>query len=56
MTAKVPMARLDRLLANLGYGSRREIADLVRRRQVVLDGEVLKDAGARVPVTPGPTM
>lgn len=52
MTAKVPMARLDRLLANLGYGSRREIADLVRRRQVVLDGEVLKDAGARVPVTP----
>lgn len=52
MTAKVPMTRLDRLLANLGYGSRREIADLVRRRQVVLDGEVLKDAGARVPVTP----
>ena len=29
------MARLDRLLANLGYGSRREVTDLVGRRQVV---------------------
>lgn len=52
MTAKVPMARLDRLLANLGYGSRREIAQLVQHKQVVLDGVVLKDAGAKVPVTP----
>ena len=49
---KAPMARLDRLLANLGYGSRREVSDLVRRGQVVLDGQVLKDAGARTPVTP----
>ena len=38
---KAPMARLDRLLANLGYGSRREVTDLVARRQVVLDGAVL---------------
>ena len=45
------MARLDRLLANLGYGSRREVTDLVARRQVVLDGAVLKDSGARIPVT-----
>jgi 16S rRNA pseudouridine516 synthase len=45
------MARLDRLLANLGYGSRREVTDLVSRRQVVLDGAVVKDAGARIPVT-----
>lgn len=50
MTGKPPMARLDRLLANLGYGSRREVADLVRRGQVVLDGQTLKDAGARIPV------
>jgi 16S rRNA pseudouridine516 synthase len=48
---KVPMARLDRLLANLGYGSRREVTDLVGRRQVVLDGAVVKDAGARIAVT-----
>jgi 16S rRNA pseudouridine516 synthase len=44
------MARLDRLLANLGYGSRREVTALVGRRQVVLDGAVLKDAGARIAV------
>lgn len=52
MTAKAPMARLDRLLANLGYGSRREVADLVRHKQVELDGVALKDAGARIAVTP----
>ena len=45
------MARLDRLLANLGYGSRREVTALVARRQVALDGETLKDAGARIAVT-----
>jgi 16S rRNA pseudouridine516 synthase len=49
--AKPPMARLDRLLANLGYGSRREVTDLVARRQVVLDGVTLKDAGARIAVS-----
>jgi 16S rRNA pseudouridine516 synthase len=51
-TPKAPMARLDRLLANLGYGSRREVADLVRHRQVVLDGAELRDAGARIALTP----
>src|SRR3954469_2941458 len=49
---KAPMARLDRLLANLGYGSRREVTDLVARRQVVLDGAVVKDAGARIAIAP----
>lgn len=44
------MARLDRLLANLGYGSRREVNALVRAGGVVLDGVTLKDAGAKVPV------
>ena len=50
--SKPPMVRLDRLLANLGYGSRREVADLVRHRQVVLDGVELRDAGARIALTP----
>ena len=45
------MARLDRLLANLGYDSRRDVTDLVARRQVVLDGVTLKDAGAKIAVT-----
>ena len=49
--AKVPMARLDRLLANLGYGSRREVTALVAQRQVELDGIVIKDAGARIALT-----
>ena len=52
MSGKVPMARLDRLLANLGYGSRREVTALVAHRQVELDGVVIKDAGARIALTP----
>ncbi|AAK23813.1 ribosomal small subunit pseudouridine synthase A [Caulobacter vibrioides CB15] len=44
------MARLDRLLANLGYGSRKEVQALVAGGKVVLDGAILKDAGARIAV------
>ena len=47
---KPPMARLDRLLANLGYGSRREVNALVRDGRVMLDSVVLKDAGAKVAI------
>ena len=46
-----PAVRLDRLLANLGYGSRREVHVLVRERTVVLDGQVVTDAGARIALT-----
>ncbi len=48
--SKALMARLDRLLANLGYGSRKEVQALVAGGKVVLDGTVLKDAGARIAV------
>jgi 16S rRNA pseudouridine516 synthase len=48
--AKALMARLDRLLANLGYGSRKDVQALVASGKVVLDGKVLKDAGAKVAV------
>lgn len=44
--------RLDRLLANLGYGSRREVQELVRYGAVTLDGERVKAADIKVPVTP----
>jgi 16S rRNA pseudouridine516 synthase len=44
--------RLDRLLANLGYGSRREVQGLVDAGEVALDGDVLTDAGARLAITP----
>ena len=46
-----PSLRLDRLLGNLGYGSRREIAGLARAGLIRLDGEPLSDAGQRIPVT-----
>jgi 16S rRNA pseudouridine516 synthase len=44
--------RLDRLLANLGYGSRREVQQLVYAGLVQLDGEVLEDADQRVAISP----
>jgi 16S rRNA pseudouridine516 synthase len=43
--------RLDRLLANMGYGSRREVQQLVRRGSVVLDGAAVADAQMRLAVT-----
>ncbi|MDP1873036.1 RNA pseudouridine synthase [Phenylobacterium sp.] len=48
--SKVPMARLDRLLANLGYGSRREVQGLLRKGAVVFDGATLSDGGQKIPV------
>jgi len=45
------MARLDRLLANLGYGSRRDVQALVSAGKVTLDGVTIKDAGQKIAVT-----
>lgn len=50
MSAKA--VRLDKLLANLGYGSRREIQALARMGEIRLDGEGLSDAGARIALAP----
>jgi 16S rRNA pseudouridine516 synthase len=44
--------RLDRLLANMGYGSRREVQGLVRAGRVILDGAPVDDAELRLTVTP----
>ena len=49
MTAAV---RLDRLLANLGYGSRRDVQALVKQGGVEFDGVTLRDAARKVPVGP----
>jgi 16S rRNA pseudouridine516 synthase len=49
--SKPPTARLDRLLANLGYGSRREVQAMVDHGEVVLDGERQRDASARLALT-----
>ena len=48
MSARV---RLDKLLANLGYGSRRDVNILVRNGKVTLDGAVLKDSEQRIETT-----
>lgn len=48
--SKTPSLRLDRLLSNLGYGSRREIQQLVRAGRVTLDGAEVKDADDKVAV------
>ncbi len=50
MSAKA--VRLDKLLANLGYGSRREIQALARAGAIRLDGGELTDAGARIALDP----
>ena len=44
--------RLDKLLANLGYGSRREIQGLARAGALRLDGVDLGDAGDRIALDP----
>jgi 16S rRNA pseudouridine516 synthase len=49
---KPPTMRIDRLLANMGYGSRREIERLAQVGRVILDGRPIDDASARIAVTP----
>jgi 16S rRNA pseudouridine516 synthase len=44
--------RLDRLLSNMGYGSRREVQALVRAGRVTLDGAAVADADLRIAVDP----
>jgi 16S rRNA pseudouridine516 synthase len=50
--SKVVQLRLDRLLANLGYGSRKEMQGLARMGAIRLDGEAVRDAEGRIAVTP----
>ncbi|MBS0245302.1 MAG: rRNA pseudouridine synthase [Proteobacteria bacterium] len=50
--SKAPTVRLDRLLANLGYGSRREVQDLIEAGYVLLDGDAVIDGDERIALTP----
>jgi 16S rRNA pseudouridine516 synthase len=52
MSAAIPTLRLDRLLANMGYGSRKDVQALVKSGRVVLDGVPVKDSDTHVPVSP----
>jgi len=49
--SKALMARLDRLLANLGYGSRREMQALAKNGRITLDGQPIRDADRKVAIT-----
>ena len=51
--SRAPMARLDRLLANLGYGSRQSVRHMIANGVVTLDGERLRDGGLKLAVTAG---
>jgi 16S rRNA pseudouridine516 synthase len=42
------MERLDKVLANLGYGSRKEVKALVKGGEVQIDGVVAKDSGMQL--------
>lgn len=42
--------RIDKLLAGMGYGSRREVEGLAYANRILLDGEPIFDVGARVPL------
>ncbi|MEQ1695605.1 MAG: pseudouridine synthase [Hyphomicrobiaceae bacterium] len=52
MKTSTPTLRLDRLLANMGYGSRKDIQALVKAKRILLDGVPVTDADAHVPVSP----
>ena len=39
------MERVDKIISNLGYGSRKEIKALVKKGLVKVDGEIVKDNG-----------
>ena len=40
--------RLDKILANLGYGTRKEVKKLVKQGNVVVDGVTAVDSGMHV--------
>ncbi|WP_163193166.1 pseudouridine synthase [Clostridium thermarum] len=42
------MERLDKVLSNLGYGSRKEIKNMVKKGLVKVDGKVVKDSGLSI--------
>ena len=52
MKGSAPLVRLDKLLGNLGYGSRREIAAVARAGRIRLDGVPLPAADERLALQP----
>ena len=42
------MERLDKIVSNLGYGSRKEVKALVKKGLIEVDGVVVKDNGMAI--------
>lgn len=40
--------RLDKMLANMGFGSRKVVKDLLKKKQVTVNGDVIKDNSKHV--------
>jgi 16S rRNA pseudouridine516 synthase len=40
--------RLDKILSNIGYGTRKEVKDLIKAGVVQVDGRIAKDSGLQV--------
>ena len=40
--------RLDKILASSGYGSRKDVKKLIKTGQVLINGQIVKNAGAQV--------
>lgn len=51
MSDAPPKVRLDRLLANMGYGSRKDIQALVKHGRITLDGTPLASSDAHITIT-----
>ena len=50
--AKIPTSRVDKLLSSMGYGSRKEVAQLAKAGAITLDAAALLDVTRRIPATP----
>jgi 16S rRNA pseudouridine516 synthase len=50
--AKISISRVDKLLSSMGYGSRKEMAQMAKAGGLILDGAELLDVTKRIPVTP----
>lgn len=42
------MERLDKVLSNLGYGTRKEVKALVKDGMIEVDGTIIKDSGVKI--------
>lgn len=47
-TAMISRQRIDKILSNMGYGTRKEVKELIKSGLVEIDGIVVKDPGKQV--------